>query len=801
MRHYIIRKCAQWALMLVFLWVFIPSFAQKSGGKVAEITGKVLDQSTNTPVSFASVAVLSDSGEIKGGSVANQDGSFRIRGTFKEKVFLEIQFIGYASYKTEVPLNSAGKTLKLGTILLSPEVEELDEVIVTAERSSIEQKADRKVINIGKDLATVGTSASDIMVNIPAVDIDQDGNLTMRGNENVRILIDGKPTNVSAAQLLRQIPSSSVKSIELITSPSAKFNPEGMSGIVNIVLKKNTQSGLNGNVNLGLSSGIKQRYNGALGLNYREGKVNLYGDYSFNAGRTPVRGKVSRSEDQSKEFWRSEGDRATHLYKLGLDLYLDKKNTISFYALRNNFDLEVMSSTDVQFSDRPDEIGQTYISGRENITTTYNLDFRHDFNSEGEKLELEIDHNSLKGSEETAFDVQTETSAIEYVDDLANNRTNLTVNLDYTKPLSKDIKLEIGAETRQQDIQNRYQTTNVNFLDGSYVFKRDIHSVYGNLSKRIQDDWFFQVGVRFEDYSIIGDFNQEGDINENETDHIFTVYPSAFITYTPQKNGAKNSYNLSYSRRVDRPGIDQINPIRVWSSFRITNVGNPSLIPQFTNSLEFSYSRNGKKGSLTSGVFYRRINDEITRFAFLDAENPGRILFSYNNYNSNSAYGFEVSGSYKLSKWWSVNASFDWYSREMRGVELGEEIAVNNSLYNFKMNHSFKVTDQLTLQLISLYRGANTNLQYLTKSYYFVNAGVRYNIAGGKGTLSISFNDVLKSQRFAFDATRPILQVGAFYRDTRVFVAGFTYNFGGNKYHSIKRKKRDKNEKRGGSFL
>ncbi|MEL6561153.1 MAG: TonB-dependent receptor family protein [Bacteroidota bacterium] len=800
MRNYIIRKYLQWALVPALLLVFIPSIAQKSEGKVTEIIGKILDQSTNAPVSFASVALLTDKGEIIGGSVANQDGSFSIEGTFNEKVFLEVQFIGYASYKTEVPLNSTGKILNLGTIMLSPAVQELDEVVVTAERSSIEQKADRKVINIGKDLATVGTSASDIMINIPAVDIDQDGNLTMRGNENVRILVDGKPTNVSAAQLLQQIPSSSVKSIELITNPSAKFNPEGMSGIVNIVLKKNTQSGLNGNFNAGLSSGIKQRYNGAVGLNYRDGKVNLYGDYSFNAGRTPVRGEVSRSDDQSKEFWKSEGDRETHLYKVGVDFYPDKKNTLSFYSSRNAFDLGVISTTEVQFADRSDEIGQSYISGRNNITTTYNLDFRHDFATDGEMLEVEIDHNSLKGSEETVFDVQTETSAIEYVDELDNNRTNLTINLDYTKPLAKDVKLEIGAETRQQDIQNRYQTTNTNFLDGAFDFRRDIHSVYGNLSRNMKD-WFFLVGARLEDYSIVGDFSQEGNVNENETDHIFTVYPSAFITYTPQKNGAKNSYNLSYSRRVDRPGIDQINPIRVWSSFRITNVGNPSLIPQFTNSLEFNYSRNGKKGSLTSGVFYRRINDEITRFAFLDDENPGRILFSYNNYSSNSAYGFEASGSYKPTNWWSFNASFDWYSREIRGVELGEEVAVNNSLYNFKMNHSFKVADQLTLQLISLYRGANTNLQYLTKSYYFVNVGARYSIAGGKGTFSISFNDILKSQRFAFDATRPILQTGAFYRDTRVFVAGFTYNFGGNKYQSIKRKKRDKNEKKGGSFL
>ena len=800
MNIYKAQKFVYHALVLISLLLALPSIAQKVTKNKGEITGKIMDSNTGKPVPFATVAILSESGEILGGSIADLDGIFTVKDIGVGKVTMEVQFIGFTSYKADITISADAKPLNVGEISLSAAIEELDEVVVSAERSSIEQKADRKIVNIGKDLSTVGSSAADIMINIPALDVDQDGNLTMRGNENVRILIDGKPTSVSAEQILQQIPSSSVKSIELITNPSAKYNPEGMSGIVNIVLRKNTQSGLNGNVNLGITSGIEQRYNGALGLNYREGKVNVYGDYSFNTGISPVRGKVTRSQDQSLENWKSAGDRNTHLYKIGIDIYPDEKNTLSFYTSRNNFDLGVTASTDVTFANRRDEIGQSYLSDRNDLTTIYNLDFRHDFISEGEMLELEIDFNRLEGSEQTIFDVQTESSSFDYIDELTNNRDNLTINLDYTKPISKDIKLEIGAETRQQQISNRYVTSNVDFLDGAFIFARDIHSAYGNLSKR-QNDWFFQVGARLEDYKITGDFNQEGNINARETDHIFTIYPSAFITYTPRKNDSKDSYNLSYSRRVDRPGIDQINPIRVWSSFRITNIGNPTLIPQFTNSIEFNYSRNVNKGSLTTGVFYRNIKDEITRFAFLDTTNPGRILFSYNNYNSNSAYGFEVAGSYKPIKWWNFNASFDWYSRVIRGVELGQEISVTNNLYNFKMNHSFKIKKQLTIQLIGLYRGANTNLQYLTKSYYFVNLGARYSIADGKGTFSLSFNDLLKSQRFAFDATRPIPQVGEFYRDTHVFVAGFTYNFGSAKYGAVKRKKRDGNEKKGGSFL
>jgi len=262
----------------LFIVCFLSSigvtFAQAPSAVLGSVSGKIIDKATKEPIGYASVSVK-EGDKVVTGVITQENGNFTITKLELKSYTLEVQFIGYKTYKKAFTLTNADKSVNLGTIAIEAEATELEGVNIVAERSNIVQKIDRKVVNVGKDLIASGTTASEIMNNIPTVSIDpQTKELSLRGNTNVRVLIDGKPSNIEASQLLQQIPSSSIKQIELITSPSAKYNPEGMSGIINIILHKNANDGFNGSVNAGVTFGKTPKTNTALNINYRFGKVN-----------------------------------------------------------------------------------------------------------------------------------------------------------------------------------------------------------------------------------------------------------------------------------------------------------------------------------------------------------------------------------------------------------------------------------------------------------------------------------------------------------------------------------------------
>ncbi|MEM9340146.1 MAG: TonB-dependent receptor [Bacteroidota bacterium] len=789
------------ALTFTITTFFITSAQAQEKAPTGRLTGSVLDENLKEPIPYVTVAVReSRENDVLTGQLTDSQGKFELRDLPVGKLIVAFQFIGYEAVWQEVTIRE-NRTIDLGTLFMREDVALLESVEITAERSTVEQKIDRKVIHIGKDLSTIGATAADLMVNIPSVDVDQDGNLSMRGNENVRILIDGKPTNLDAAQLLQQIPSSTIQKIELITNPSAKFNPEGMSGIINVVLHKNTNLGFNGNVSSGVTSGQETRFNGSVDLNYRTKKVNFFGTYGNNLGKSPVAGSVFRPEDASGEQWESYRDRRSHLYKVGVDYFLTDRTTFSGYAIRNTFENELWRATDIAYpEDRRLDFGQQYQSEQANTTTTTNFDIRHQL-SKGHTMELEVDYNAFQQEEMADFRftgerIPTEAAA----ETLTTDRDHTTINLDYTYPLAVGRKLEMGGEVRLQNTENGYLTTHPGFRDARYSFDRDIYSWYATYGQGL-GRWSYQIGARLEHFETDGVLVQPEVEAQRFRDQIFSVYPSAFLTYVPDPEKRRDTYSLNVSRRVDRPNLTQINPIRAWSSARVTNIGNPALIPQFTNSVEINYTRQLKEGSITTGTFYRRIFDEITRFGFNDPQNPENVWFSYNNYENNSAYGFEVSGNYALASWWSFTTSFDLYAQTQRGVVQDELRSVRNVLYNFRMNHSFKANKRLTFQLVSLYRGANTNLQYKTLAFYFVNVGARYSILKGKGTLSLNFNDLFHTQQFSFEAERPVMQIGAFSWDSQTVFAGFSYRFGNKGSQALKRKKRDAREtKNSGGF-
>jgi len=333
-------------LIITLLFSILAVTAQTTG----VVSGEVLDKNTQELIPYASIVIKQESKIITGG-ITNDTGAFIIKKIPLGKYTVEIQYIGYNTVIKEVALLKSNEVVKLGPILIKEDAVALEGVEITVERSTIEQKIDRKVINVGKDLTTLGASASDIMGNIPSVSVDQDGEISLRGNENVRILIDGKPTNISSADLLQQIPSTTIKKIELITNPSAKYNPEGMSGIINIVLKKSARLGFNGTISTGITVGKQTRFNNALSLNYREGKFNVYGNYGNRFGKQITDGTVSRLDENTNQLTGLISDNTSHLFKLGVDFYINDKNTVSVYTNQNLFKNTTGGTKSVTFFD------------------------------------------------------------------------------------------------------------------------------------------------------------------------------------------------------------------------------------------------------------------------------------------------------------------------------------------------------------------------------------------------------------------------------------------------------------------
>jgi outer membrane receptor protein involved in Fe transport len=764
------------------------------------IKGKVIDSILLEPVAYASIVLKSKDGKIITGGITEDNGTFQIKAITQTEFVFEVQYIGYKTYTQNISLTKT--VTDLGTIAITEDVEQLESIDIVVERSTIEQKIDRKIINVGKDLTTTGATAADIMVNVPSVDIDQDGNLSFRGNQNVRILIDGKLTNISPDQLLQQIPSTSIKKIELITNPSAKYNPEGMSGIINIILYKSSRMGFNGILNLGLTQGEETRSNNSLDLNYRINKINVYGNYGNTLGQNFSNGDIFRPEENSDQDWRNNSDNTSHLFKAGIDYYISDQTTLSFFTTQNIFDGETLGTTDIVYlnGDIPN-LTQILGNFRDNRTSTYNFDLLHKFNEDGHSIELEADFNDFDEDLITDFDfIGGDASFVPYMDDIDNARQNLVVNLDYVNPISDNTKLEFGAQSLLRRTDNSYSTTNSVFLDSSFEYDMDIHSVYGIISQN-WSKWSYQIGARVESYDVNGTFTETGRTTETISDYIFTVYPSMYVNYTPNEETKKNTYQLSFGRRVDRPSVNQVSPIRAWNTPRITSEGNPQLLPQFTNSFEFNYTRKIKGGSFTTGAFYRFIRDEINRIGIEDPDDPSRIILTYLNYRNNTAFGFELGTSYKFNSWWSTNSSFDLFAQTQRGTIGDEFLEVDNLILNFRVNNSFKVNKKLTLQLTSLFRGPSENLQFRVEPFFYVNFGGRYSLLDRKATISLNFNDIFRTRLWGFDGDRPLPQIGEFVWDTRTIYLGFSYNFGQGKNKAAKRKKRDKNEKKGGGSL
>lgn len=782
------------------------------------LSGKVIDKNSRLPIPYVTVSVK-DADKVVTGGITDDNGLFEIKNLQPKNYTVEVQFMGFKPFTAKADFSTGEKTISLGTIILEEEATRLEGVTVVAERSTIEQKIDRKVINVGKDLTTAGATAAEIMNNIPSVNVDQDGKISLRGNDNVRVLVDGRPTNIEVSQLLKQIPSTSIKKIELITNPSAKYNPEGMSGIINIVLHKNANQGFNASINSGVTFGEKIKTNNSINMNYRTGKVNFFGTYGNNFGEQFNDGDIRRLDgEQSQQVFDIVNTNNSHLFKAGMDFYLNDKNTISVYTNQNYFSGDGVIDLDITSLIATQNLFQRSKYFTDNQDGAYNIAYKKLFDKEGRTLDIEINHDYYREVQrgEFATDLAINGAGDDDFDlDFTGDRRKLTTaNVDFVDPLDDKTTLELGAEARIIRTGTHYVTSADDDVppgeappaahDSDYNYDVNIYSAYGTYGKKF-DKWSYQFGMRLESYKAhAAEFGETA-----YEDDYFTFYPSAYMTYTPTE---KNQWQISYSRRVDRPSLEQTKPIREFSTPLVTSLGNPALDPQFTNSVELNYTRTLEKGSITGGVFARLIDHQISRVLYPDPDNPDpetpKQILTFENFDNNTAFGFELSANYKITKWWDVQPAVDFSSIRQKGVvAITDPVTdatgfvsreVTSSAFNARMNSNFKATKKLRFLVFGFYRGGVEGIQFTSKPMYKIDIGGRYSFLNDKATLSVRFNDIFDTQEFAFDGDVPYLQTGKFGWESHSVYVGFNYSFGAGKNRALQRKQRDNNTQQGG---
>lgn len=818
-----------WASLGMFAHVSaenFPSLILTNLNNKGSVEGVVIDSKLNEPLPYVTVIIENIAGETITGGITDSEGKFKVNSLDEGTYRVKIQYIGFKPYTKEISINSQNNAVDLETIALEEDLTALDEVVVVAEVSTIEQRVDRRVINVGKDLTTSGPTASDIMNNLPSVTVDQQsGELSFRGNQNVTVMVDGKLSNVPVAQLLKQIPSNAIKQIELITNPSAKYNPEGMSGIINIILHKNVAMGFNGSTNVGLGYQIEPKFNSAIDLNYRTGKFNFYGNLSNNVSKNDNFGSINRIEEGVNQNFDLLNKNNSQLYKVGLDIYLNDRNTVSFFTNQNIFTGGLLGDTFIINQTNPSlDIEQNFNADNDNTSQQYNLAYKLELDTEGQTIELEADHNIFESDAQNFNAFSGSNARPNFFEDTRVNREQTIVNIDYENPLSETKKLEAGLEARLLNSVTDYfsdarsQNSVGQFIPSAtnYDLTRDIYSAYTTFGNKLEK-WTYQIGLRAESVQETG-IAKEIDLAVNSentlsfTNDYFELYPSAFVTYTPTEKG---TYQLSYSRRVDRPNANQLNPLPEFTTPLVSQFGNPNLQPQFTNSVEANYTKQIKKGSITAGVFYRFIKDEINQFLFIDRDDLNRLIISFDNFNNSIAYGIEASTNLKPTGWWSINASMDVFSRSQKSIAerltvpsnvatvddiVRETRTVDNIVFNARIFNNFKVSEKLSFSAFGLFRGPSDGIQFNSRSMGMVNLGMRYNFVEN-GTFSLNVNDLFGTMFARFESDVPFSQVGRWNWESRTVFAGINYRFGGGKYRAMSRKQRDDNESDDGGMF
>ncbi len=784
------------ALMMLSCMLIITSIATaQTKGK---ITGKVVDSKSGEPIEYASVVLLKpqDSSMVNGGTTA-ENGSFSISAPYGTYI-LRITFMGYDAYyhNSHVTLSSKKNTVAMGKIQLKASATMMKEVTITAERSMVEYQLDKRVINVDKNIVSSGGTATDILENVPSVAIDNDGNVTLRGSTNVKVLVNGRPSELLSSDLetlLEQIPATSVENIEVITNPSAKYDPEGMSGIINIKLKDQTTAalGLNGIINANggfplpfmVPDGLPKFMPTAMGsinLNYTTEKYNIFMNVDggtrcrSNHSTNYIERKYNGITNSIDSLIENNQRRFNMLNaKIGAEYFIDKKTSLLFsYQIRrgDHNRMNAIDAKDLLYNDSM-RYDQCDTNLNDHINHTFNLSFVKKFDKPDQELSVDVTYGHRTG-EGTGYQEQTYFGNAIWDNYYLRNTTtdqasnNLNIRVNYTHPFNEKMRLETGYEGRvhssDQDYLywiTKYDPSHNLFtsLDQTssthYVSSQQIHAIYATFGAKIFDNMSAQAGLRAEYSDIKGK-----DKNHEEASDVFKqyyqLYPTLHLSYDINKD---QSIQFSYSRRVRRPRMHDLNPYLDVREGQELSFGNPGIDPEFTNAFELSYNFGYKKINLFTSAYFRQTNNMMTRYGFIwdddnvdfysnwmvyNSEYDGYWATTWQNLAKGQNYGLEFIFDYQILKWWKLNLSINLYENYIEGTELLNESSKKAFRASGKFSSFMNLPSGWTIQLSGQYRAPFMDLQSEMMASYWADLAVKKDILNNRGTISLRVADV-----------------------------------------------------------
>jgi outer membrane receptor protein involved in Fe transport len=781
----------------------------------SKVSGIVLDSAASKGVEFASIALfnVADNKAIDG-TTADETGKFAITkvapGTYK----LLISFIGFKDKTVDNIKIEKGKDVELGNIQLASTVQNLQEVTITGEKSLIEEKVDRLVFNAEKDITSKGGDASDLLRKVPMLSVDLDGNVSLRGSTNIRVLINNKPSTIIAsnvADALKQIPADMIKSVEVITSPSAKYDAEGSGGIINIVTKKNNLQGLT----LNIDSGVGNRGTN-LGLNgsYRKGKMGFtlggFGRAFYNkATSTLDQTTFSRTGSYLTNQTSNAKDRGLFgQYSLGWDYDLGKNQALSAglrYGTRNFIQKQNLTINQYQ-NDVLDAISQRKVDRKDlSGTVDFNIDYIRTFKPQQEwSISTLYSRTGLTNNFNT--DLLTESGGVsgKLKNENKNYNSEFTLQTDYQTPIGKNQLVEFGAKGIFRTVNSdfRYLTAgesgdfvlSTTSPSGALNYNQNVAAGYVSYTLTTKNKYTFKAGTRYEYTGISADLGDAGKIS---IPNYGNLVPSINVS---KSLSASTTLKAAYNRRIQRPGIQQLNPNVNLSNPQSISTGNPALSPELTDNFELALSTNVKKTYLNVSAFARQTNNSITQVRMAVDTLQGAIVTTFENIGKQQAYGLNAFANVYLTSKWTVNGSIDILHSYLEGQTTsleGVSIPVSNSGFNYggRLMSQISLRQGWGLQAFGFYRGKEIQLQGTRTGFYMYSLGFKKDFANKKGSVGFAAeNFMTKGVRFTSDLNSPqFVQTGQTQLYNRNFKITFSYSIGKMSFDAPKKKTKSVN--------
>lgn len=748
-----------------------------SQSKSIVISGTVTEKGSGQPLEYATF-VLQDAGNPENvtGAITDLKGKFKIRttaGTY-------ISRIEYLSYKTlEFPARTFDASINLGNLEMEPDVAQLEAVEVVAERTSVEVRLDKKIYNVGKDLTNSGATISDALDNIPSVTVDVEGGIALRGNDNVRILINGRPSALAgfgSTDALRQLPADAIEKVEVITSPSARYDAEGTAGILNIVLKKDKTRGFNGVINT--VAGTPDRFSFTPNLNFRTDKFNLFTTFGYSYSTPPGNAffdntyqqgtfdRITEERDISRTNSGFNGN-------VGFEYFLTENSSITasvFGRLNDGEDLTVNNTVRFINSALDSRTIRSETEVEDEASYQFSLNYINNFNDEGQELAVDVQYSydeeikPITITEQNTFP-NTETVGAENILE-TEEQNEFLIQVDYVLPIG-DAQFEAGYRGNFEENQTNFNLEELNLATGQFeansglsnqfVFNQNVNAMYTQYGDKF-GNFSFLAGLRLENTQLTGEVlgadteTLEELLGEDvalEFDkNYLNLFPTLNLTYELREN---ENITLGYNRRINRPRGWFINPFPSRSSRTNVFQGNPDLDPAFADAFDVGYLKRWKNLTLTSSVYYQKETNSFERIQEETGEvtSDGIVIIRSLpiNLSTNERVGAELGILYNPTKWWRINTSFNFFEFNTEGTFRGTDFGATNTSWFSRLGSKISLPGKIDWQTNAFYRGPTENAQTRTKGIFTLNLAFSKDILKDNGTIALNVSDLLNSRK------------------------------------------------------